>query len=125
MTSQNSILCTVCNGRDFELANGFYYCQTENCGTESRAHGQDFVYEKTCQPFAEPSEVCEDSDSNAENHWKNDYPSENLSESDNEELTDYEELLILEKSYSNSDGEQTNFDLEIDEESQDEAQAGS
>ena len=86
MSSQNSISCTVCNGRDFELANGFYYCQTENCGTESRAHGPDFVYEEINAAFAEPGEFGEDTDSNDENNRRNDYPDEeDLLQSDNEE----------------------------------------
>ena len=74
MSSDNSILCKVCSGRNFEKANGAFYCQS--CGSESRAHGQDFVHDETCPPFSEPSEFCEDSDSNDENHWKNDYPDE-------------------------------------------------
>ena len=66
MSFTNSILCKVCNGIDFEPANGAFYCQS--CGTESREHGQDFIYEETCLQYAEPSEVCEYSDSNDENH---------------------------------------------------------
>ena len=67
--------CTVCNRRDFELACGFYYCQTKNCGTESHAHGQDFVNEESNTPFIDPIDFGEDPDSNDE---------EDQMESDNE-----------------------------------------
>ena len=95
MSYNNSIFCAVCRGIDFELANGFFYCQS--CGTESHEHGQDFVYEEI---YTEPSEFCEDSDSNDENYWKNDYPDEDQLESDNkdyvyEESTDEEKLMTL------------------------------
>ena len=92
MSSQNSISCTVCNGRDFELANGFYYCQTENCGTESRAHGQDFVNEENYPPFTEPRDFGEDPDSNDEE----DQMESDNEESVNEESSDEEELMNLE-----------------------------
>ena len=92
MNFDNSILCKVCSGKDFELVNGSYYCQAKDCGTESRAHGQDFVYEEANTSFAETSEFCEDSDSNDENHWTNNYPEEDLLESDNEESTEDEDL---------------------------------
>ena len=75
MSYNHSILCTVCNGRDFELACGFYYCQTKNCGTESHAHGQDFVNEESNTPFIDPIDFGEDPDSNDE---------EDQMESDNE-----------------------------------------
>ena len=112
MNIDNTIWCTVCSGRDFELANGAFYCQA--CGTESREHGQDFLYEKTNIALAENSELCEDSDSNDENHWKNDYPDEDVLQSDNEESTDDEETLKnLGKSHFASD-------LETDNENQEE-----
>ena len=123
MSYNHSILCTVCNGINFEPANGAFYCQ--HCGTESREHGQDFVYEET--NTVEPSEFCDNSDSNDENYWKNDYPDEDRLQSDNEESTDEEELLSfenLEKSQFTSDMVQKMFDFETDEESQEE-QAGS
>ena len=121
MSLNNSILCKVCNGIDFEPANGAFYCQS--CGTESREHGQDFVYEETCLQYAEPSEVFEYSDSNDENHWKNDYPDQNMLQSVIEESTDDENELIitlenLEKSHFTSDTKQQMLDLETDEESQ-------
>ena len=51
----------------FEQAIGTFYCQS--CGTESHAHGQDFVYElvydKTIISFVEPSQFGKDYDSNA------------------------------------------------------------
>ena len=72
MSFNYSILCKVCSGIDFEPANGSFYCQS--CGAESREHGQDFVYEETNS--VEPSEFCDNSDSNDENYWKNDYPDE-------------------------------------------------
>ena len=126
MSFDNSILCKVCNGRNFENANGAFYCQL--CGTESYEHGQDFVYEETNSLFANLKEFVEDSDSNDENHWKNYYPDEeDLPESNNEESIDEEELLgleNLEKSYLASDFEKQKFDMETEEESQEE-QAGS
>ena len=42
--SENSIFCTICNGEEFEKENGAFYCTS--CGSESRKHGQDFVYEE-------------------------------------------------------------------------------
>ena len=56
----------------FEQAIGTFYSQS--CGTESHAHGQDFVYElvydKTIISFVEPSQFGKDYDSNEEKHWK-------------------------------------------------------
>ena len=119
MSFDNSILCKVCSGRNFEKTNGAFYCQS--CGSESRAHGQDFVYDKTCPQLAESSEFCEDSDSNDENNWKNDYPDEDLLESgDNEESTNKDELLNLKN--LESDREHQKFDSDTDEK---EVQAGS
>ena len=121
MSFDNLILCKVCNGRDFEPANGAFYCQS--CSTECREHGQDFVYEEANTSLAEPSELGEDTDSNDENHCKNDYPDEDLFHSDSEESAgDEDELLSLEN--FKGDIVQKKFDLETDEESQEE-QAGS
>ena len=50
MSFDNSILCKVCSGGDFELASGAFYCKL--CGTESPEHGQDFVYEETETSFS-------------------------------------------------------------------------
>ena len=83
MSFDNPILCEICGGRDFELVSGFHYCQTQNCGEESSAHGPDLVYEEI---NAEPGEFGEDTDSNDENNRRNDYPDEeDLLQSDNEE----------------------------------------
>ena len=123
MSYDNSILCNNCNGRNFEPANGAFYCHS--CGTESRAHGQDFVNEETSPPFID---FDQDSDSNDESHWTNDYPDKNLSESDNDEESTYEEESLtfenLGKSHFTSDSKHQKFDLETDNESQEE-QAGS
>ena len=54
MSSDNAIWCSNCNGTDFERTNGAFYCQS--CGTESREHGPDFVYE--AKPIAELGELC-------------------------------------------------------------------
>ena len=118
MSYNNSIFCSVCNGIDFEQANGFFYCQS--CGTESHEHGQDFVYEET---YTEPSEFCEDSDSNDENHWKIDYPDKDQLESD-EESTNEEELMTFDLGKSHFTIDSKNFDFETDDESQKE-QTGS
>ena len=119
MSLDSSSWCIVCSGRDFEPANGAFYCQS--CGTESLEHGQDFIYEEKEKntSLASHSAFYEDSDSNDENHWKNDYPDEDLLES---ESTDEENLETL---HFTSDTKQTKFDLETEEESQDEVQAGS
>ena len=126
MSFDNSIVCKVCSGGDFELASGAFYCKL--CGTESPEHGQDFVYEETDTSFTEPSKFGDDSDSNNENHWKNCYPDKNLLQSDIEESTDDEEEFVvlenLEKSDLMSDSKYQKFDFEIEEESQEE-QAGS
>ena len=119
MSLDNSIWCIVCSGGDFEPANGAFYCQS--CGTESLEHGQDFIYEAKEKNASLASLIVfyEDSDSNDENHWKNDYPDEDLLES---ESTDEENL---DKLHFTSDTKQKKFDLETEEESQDEVQAGS
>ena len=91
MSFDNPILCEICGGRDFELVSGFHYCQTENCGVESRAHGPDFVYEEINAAFAEPGEFGEDTDSNDENNRRNDYPDEeDLLQNDNEDFVNEE-----------------------------------
>ena len=119
MSIDNSIWCIVCSGRDFEPANGAFYCQS--CGTESLEHGQDFIYEEKEKntSLASHNAFYEDSDSNDENHWKNGYPDEDLLES---ESTDNENM---EKLHFTSDTKQKKIDLETEEESQDEVQASS
>ena len=43
MSSDNAIWCSSCSGTDFDRTNGAFYCKS--CGTESREHGPDFVYD--------------------------------------------------------------------------------
>ena len=76
--------------------------------------------------FVEPSEFVNDSDSNDEKHWKNDYPHEDMLQSDNEELKDDEDKFLTLENFEKSHftGDSKKSELETDEESQDE-QAGS
>ena len=67
-SNKKSIFCIACNGKNFEAANGAYFC--ESCGLECLEKGKDFVY----IPVKQLNCVQEDCDSNDENHSKNDYP---------------------------------------------------
>ena len=124
MSLDSSIWCIVCSGRDFESANGAFYCQS--CGTESLEHGQDFIYEANEKntSLASHSAFYEGSDSNDENHWKNEYPDEDLLESESTDSLSTDEEN-LDKLHFTSGTKQKNFDSETEEESQDEVQAGS
>ena len=124
MSLESSIWCIVCSGRDFESANGAFYCQS--CGTESFEHGQDFIYEANEKntSLASQSEFYEDSDSNDENHWKNEYPDEDLLESESTDSLSTDEENF-DKLYFTNGTKQKKIDSETEEESQDEVQAGS
>ena len=67
-SNKKSIFCIACNGKNFEAANGAYFC--ESCGLDCLEKGKDFVY----IPVKQLNCVQEDCNSNDENHSKNDYP---------------------------------------------------